>query len=493
MNLVNYFLIKFLSAELLPTLMQNIGIAFIAILIPLVLFIFSMEEEYLFEWDKIVILDKVINAKHLIISFGLIFFPLFFWNYDSYILKFILFLIFLFGVSYMISILFNSYRWIKTVEIKGQHDSNSFRNILRNKYLEEVTNLSEKEKVWSLTWRKDIPNILDERNFIKKFIINIDTLVNNDSLDMLMRYLQIFNEFIDKRSLYDSVIFRALFPRLLEWNFLFFKRENQEKEIDTKRWYIIYEIETNLKRLIERFVLSSLQKANSFLLFKILKEQTNGKDVNFLKSLFSQSICSIMFENVVNSNQHYDIWNHYFPNEWKITKETLEDPDNIMSRIWLRNFFQWAPNRILSVEEGNDFDEKLDDVAKELFPSVEPIMWAKILTFLFRPWSNNYRIKSLVEKRPNFGAFGRVYTSWDSEGKAEDSFFKAIEEQSQATIEIALILFPSQFTKVKLEKFITELNALKYDDGMSEESQRRSFVSLFEKMISLVDQSQKGG
>jgi hypothetical protein len=87
MNLVNYFLIKFLSAELLPTLMQNIGIAFIAILIPLVLFIFSMEEEYLFEWDKIVILDKVINAKHLIISFGLIFFPLFFWNYDSYILE----------------------------------------------------------------------------------------------------------------------------------------------------------------------------------------------------------------------------------------------------------------------------------------------------------------------------------------------------------------------------------------------------------------------
>jgi hypothetical protein len=176
MSCVNNILESFLSSELLPTLMQNIGLALVTILISVVLFIFSLEKETLFKWDKIIILDQVIHAKRLIISIGFIFSPLFFWDFNSYILKSILFLAFLGGVVYLIKILFNSYRWIKTVEIKGIHDSNNYRNILRNKYLEEVSNLSEKEKVWSLTWRDPIENVQDERNIIKKYIVNIDAL-----------------------------------------------------------------------------------------------------------------------------------------------------------------------------------------------------------------------------------------------------------------------------------------------------------------------------
>jgi hypothetical protein len=462
--------------------MQNIGIAFVTLLIPLVLFIF--EKENMFEWDKIVILDKVINAKLLIISFGLIFFPLFLWNYDSYILKFVLFIFYLSGVTILINILFNSYRWIKTIEIKGHHDSDNFRNILRNTYLQEVTNLSEKEKVWSLTWRNDIPNLLEERNFIQKFIINIDTLVSSNSFDMVSRYLQTFTEFVEKRALYDRMIFKDVFSEMLELHFLFYKKEEQWRDIDVRRWSTIYEIEANLTRLINMLVLSSLQKANSFSLFKILREHINGKDVNYLKPLFEQSICSTIFENVADSNERYNIWNHYFPQEWKITKETLEDDNNVITRIWLDVFFNWAPNRIMQTEEGKDFDESLDVVAKELFPSVDPILWAKILTFLFTPWQNN--LKSLVERRPIFGLIGRPFVSWDSGDETEDNFSVRYSKAIEATLELALILFSRELRKENIQIFINDLKKLMLDEETIEESRRKSYISTFEKMISLL-------
>jgi hypothetical protein len=484
MNSVNHFLIKFLSSELLPTLMQNIGIAFVTLLIPLVLFIF--EKEYLFEWDKIVILDKVINAKYLIISFGLIFFPLFMWNYDSYILKFILFIFFLCGVSILINILFNSYHWIKTIEIESHHDSNNFRSSLRNKYLKEVTNLSEKEKVWSLTWRNNIPNLLDERNFIKKFIINIDALVSSYSLDMLSRYLQTFIEFVEKRSLYDFVIFNDLFPKILEWRFLFYQREKQERDSDEKKWFAIYNINENLIKLIKIFVFSAINKSHSFLFFRILKNYVQGKKDNFLKGLFAQSICSTFFDNIAEAKDKYDIWHHYFPQEWKITRETIEDQDNIISNIWLSEFFHWAPNRILSPKGNKDFDENLEEISKELFPSVEPILWSKILIFLFTPWGEGDRMKSLVEREPNFGLMGRGYTAWGSE---DADIYKEIEKQNQATIELALLLFPGNFREEQLNKFIRDLKKLKYNDEAIEESRRKKYISIFEQIISLINQN----
>jgi len=453
-----------------------------------------MEKDTLFEWDKIVILDKVIKAKYLVISIALIFSPLFIWDYDSDILKFILYLLFLCGVSYLVHILVNSYHWIKTVEIEGQHDSSNFRNILRNKYLEEVTNLQEKEMVWSLTWRKDIENPLDERNLIKKFVVNIDAMVNSRSFDILARCLQTFNEFIDKRSLYDRIIFNELFLNVLKWrNQLIFDIKKQETEPTENLWIAVYEIDVNLKKLIKKLVVSSLQKANSFSFFKILKEHIRDKDAGYLRELFEECICSEIFNNIADSDNRYDIWHHYFPPEWKITKETLQDADNIVSKIWLKEFFPWAANRIMSSEGGKDFDKNLDDVAKGLFPSVDPMLWAKILTFLYRPYPYNSRMKSLVERGPNFGLFGRIFTSWGSKdqttGEFDVNISKSIEEQRQATFELTLLLFGSQLKKDELQSFINELEKLSYNEGTEEELRCKAFIAIFEKMISMIDQS----
>src|SRR5690606_30376968 len=133
-----------------------VALGFIAILIPIVLFIFSLEKNDLFEWDKVVILDKVIETKFLAVSLMAIFFPVFIWELSSNLLKLILFIFFLGGTGYLMKILTNTYRWIKTVETGYEHHTSNFRSVLRQRYLNENSNLSEKEKIWALTWRKEI-------------------------------------------------------------------------------------------------------------------------------------------------------------------------------------------------------------------------------------------------------------------------------------------------------------------------------------------------
>lgn len=474
---------QFLDSTILPTLMQNIGLALLTILIPLVLFIFSLEKEALFEWDKIVILDKVIEAKNLFFSIALIFLPLFFWDYDSPFLKFVLFLIFTGGIVYLIKILFNSYRWIKTVEIKEAHDPTNFRDFLRNKYLEEINNLPEKEKVWILTWRKDISNTIYERNLIKKFTANIDVLVKDKNYNLLQRYLQNFFAFIEKRALYDWVIYGDFLGKLLEWYFSFCADKKDEKE---KNDIAYFETEAILSRLIEKFVLSALQKGTAYLFFKELKKKIKDKDARCIEKLFIRSVCRVLFDNIVDSQERYDIWEHYFPKEWKITKETLEDKSNFISKIWLNQFFQWSQSRIW--ESKNEFDKNLDEVSSELFPSVEPVLWAKILTLLMRPWTDNNRMKSLVEQGTNFGYTSRMIVGFfESEEKSSEQLHEQIKSQEDSTLELALILFKREFTKEKLQGYIDNLKGLKYNEGTREEARRKNFIAIFEKMISLVE------
>lgn len=464
--------------------MQNVGLALLTILIPLVLFIFSLEKEALFEWDKIVILDKVIEAKNLLISIALIFLPLFFWDYNSLFLKFILFLIFTSGVIYLIKILFNSYHWIKAVEIKEAHDPTNFRDSLRNKYLEEINNLSEKEKVWILTWQKNISNTIYERNLIKKFIANIDVLVENKNYDLLQKYLQNFFVFVDKRALYDWVIYGDFFGKLLEWYFSFCI--DKEKQKENKNDITYSETEAILSRLIEKFALVALQKGTAHLFFEELKKKIKDKDDKCIEKLFICSVCNVLFDNIADSQERYNIWKYYFPEEWKITKETFEDEKNSISKIWLNQFLQWAQSRIC--ESKNKFDKNLDEASSKLFPSVEPTLWAKILTLLMRPWTEDNRMKSLVEHGPNFGYTGRIIVDFfKPEEKSLEQLHKRIKSQEDSTLELALILFKQEFTKEKLQSYIDNLNELKYNEKTQEETRRKNFIAIFQKMISLLE------
>ena len=111
---------------------------------------------------------------------------------------------------------------------------------------------------------------------------------------------------------------------------------------------------------------------------KVLLEDVNKQDYyrHYISSLFT-IFYRVFFENIEKSMEKRDVWEHYFPKVWKVTKNNLENKENIISKISLNEFLQWAQVRIWKMEE--DFDSHLDDISRNLFPKVEPIIWAKIL------------------------------------------------------------------------------------------------------------------
>jgi len=192
----------------------------------------------------------------------------------------------------------------------------------------------------------------------------------------------------------------------------------------------------------------------------------------------------VFFDNIADSQEQLDIWGHYFPEEWKITKETQGDKENFISKIWLNEFIQWAQNRIGKTK--NEFDKNLDEVSSKLFPSVEPMLWAKILTLLVRPWSGSDRMKSLVEQGTNFGYTGRVLVEFfGSTEKSSKRLHGQDKAQEDSTLELALILFGNEFTKEKLQDYISDLKRLKYAKETQEEARQKYLEAIFEKMLTL--------
>lgn len=105
-----------------------------------------------------------------------------------------------------------------------------------------------------------------------------------------------------------------------------------------------------------------------------------------------------------------------------------------------------------------------------------------------RPWGDNNRMKSLVEKGPNFGFASRMIVGFfESTEKSSEQLHEQIKSQKKATIEFALLLFKHEFTKEKLQGFIDDLKGLKYNEETREEARRKEFIAIFKKMISLLE------
>ena len=62
-----------------------------------------------------------------------------------------------------------------------------------------------------------------------------------------------------------------------------------------------------------------------------------------------------------------------------------------------------------------------------------------------------------------------------------------MSSQENATIDLALFLFGQHLTKENLNKFIADLNKLEYDKESREEVKRKDYITIFEKMISLLE------
>lgn len=79
----------------------------------------------------------------------------------------------------------------------------------------------------------------------------------------------------------------------------------------------------------------------------------------------------------------------------------------------------------------------------------------------------------------NFGSIGRAMP-FSEDNEVISLIEKKIENN---TFELAYLLFPNQFSKENLEKYINDLKELKYDKGSIEESKRLRLLVIFDEML----------
>jgi hypothetical protein len=227
-----------------------------------------------------------------------------------------------------------------------------------------------------------------------------------DNLIIASKLLGDFNNFLDKRSTTFLTRFDGMLDSILQWHFGVWKKEHEYLGQDNKleEWSMYSDLSRTIDSIFRQIGVRALKEKASFSFFKKLErhaEKYKKESVSsryYDESLFD-TFYQVFFQNIYDSPERFNIWNHYFPKKWKVTKSNLDSSENIITKISLNNFFEWAHDRIWQTSEEKDFP--LNDVSTNLFPEVDPILWAKILIFIFAPYSED-RLRSVIERPWNF-------------------------------------------------------------------------------------------
>ena len=474
---------------------QNIGLAFGAILIPIAIAIFRDKN---FETlDTNVILDRVINGKKLITYLGIILLIPFLWYITNNVfINSIGLLLWLFGIYIILRILGDCYKWIKG------HKMN-----LRFNYLKALKNIQDMEESWHSVWQTPNINIQNENEFFKIFSPTIDQLLKSPKKNpkITAKLLNDFYNFINNRSIFFLAVIKEIFPKLLEWHFKIWQEEYKrlDKEDKLDEWINYVEMSRIMDSILNNIEERSLKEKKFFSFFNYFKTHVESYKKEFIKIdneeyCYAESLFNIFypvfFKNIAKLQARYKIWKHYFPKEWKITKKNLEDKENVMSKISLNMFSEWAQERIRQVQATPDWD--LDEVSRNLFPELNPRLWAIILIFIYMPYDNNI-VKSVIDRSWNFGFIGRVSRLYpgDIADKEEESKRKTIKMVQSAekveiknTFELTYLLFKDQFSKENLEKYIKSLKELKYEKEPKKENKRLRLLNTFKEMLKFLSE-----
>jgi len=466
------------------TWMHNIGIAILTILISVAIFV--IQDKQRFAWDDLVILDKVIEARRLIVSLICIFIPVLFWD-DNAGLNWThvgISGLFLCGVLYCAKILVNSYRWIRTIETEGLPGQKNYRAELRLKCLREIADSEEKKKIWFLTWGQEIKDLQEELTLLEIFLKELEQLQTSKPKEFYV-LLKIFLDCLGRRRVADWRELDLLFSKLLAWHYSLYMDRHQFKEKQPDNFGLILETQHVLSECVSQCVVVSLKGRSSYPLFKNLQKHVqaisdktpnsaDSGEAQYLDDFFSM-LTPVLFENIGTSSESYDIWSQFFPNAWKITPTTLKS--SLVPRILWGDFWRWSRERIMKPIP--EYDVSLETVSRELFPRTDPILWADILRFLCLSWVNDDGIGSILRAKRNFGLIGRISATFAAEWTAEIDISKELafdETLFEETIELALMVGGSEFSAENLNKYLTDLEKYPNDPNAV------SYKAIFEKM-----------
>lgn len=487
-NKINCLLSNFFDFQPLPELMQGAGVAVLTLLVS---FAIGIIIEHLKDresngniLDLHVALDHVWQFKLTVIYLLITVISPFLMSIDNIGMKSVIFLVWASGMYGLVQILFRLYKWVK-----------NDRNDYRKSYLSTFTVNTESGTVpWASFWSsgQNSTDRFTEKEYFLIFSKQVGDLLGSLSAEQWQtakHLLGSFIENIEKRNKTFLLVFPEFFPKILEWHYLvwheqyskFEKGGNRKMDIGTSVIEIDFLLDQIIKFLTKEALLG--KSVGSFSYFDTLKEhfdkykdsEIEGDQHRYLY-LESIPIYEDLFESIPLSSESYTIWDSYFPIEWKVTASNLKT--STASRVWLHRYIQWSQSRIWKDREG--WDKNLEEISAELFPEVEPMLWAKIYSFVFSPWSDS-RVKNMVERPLNFGLAGRVVSGWGDDFDVQSG--KLYEEYEKNSYTLAQQLFGNLYTEKNLNMWIEELRALSYPDQSDESRRRDYFVTIFTNLL----------
>lgn len=468
--------LKPVLANLDPSLFQNIVLGVLAIFIPFaIVFLTTLlnSKEHRNEFEKMVLNEKVLGTTRIFwLSILGIVVLAFFSGKDItvgeklFTIVFSLVLILLFWDSFKRTLRFSE-GYKPEFEISFLKSLNlskifTFRNKLKTERM---------IRAWSSFWSEK--STYNEREYTALFIKHIDDLIEAKKYGVAVSLGQAYKNHLDKRDRF--ALGYEILPKILEWNDRLWESEQawltrsdhkdrlqkiiSQKHFPTfKKWIFTflnkkesrpdffwnwnyferelfpeiakillhdghgpYELFTHFKKYIDE----AEEKLN-----KIEKEDRKQRWWNHMMGLFGV-FCPLFFENIEKVSNNYEVWEHYFPREWKIT---LGNAENRISRVVLHEFLQWSHQRLLKIDE-SDYDKDLTEVVGGLFPNVHHRLFPAFLVLLF-----SAEVKSAVQKEVKF-FLTNTGISWSGE-KSEVEIQKMVEQQdlSQKEETVGLVL-----------------------------------------------------
>ncbi|MDF1553875.1 MAG: hypothetical protein P1P84_12470 [Deferrisomatales bacterium] len=327
-------------------------------------------------------------------------------------------------------------------------------------------------RAWESCWTIDLEQ--REREFTEVFIMHVDACIARKHFVVAVQLAQIYIANIAQRQ--QGAIGDLVLPKLLIWDRQMRGHEQQrqaERKTEGKLregtsspyfptfygWALsLWTLSHNRGRfwqwnfyhreLLQAVVKALLSNAmGPYKLFDVLAAHiydyeaqvqaggdsaTTREHVRYV-SVILDSFCSVFFQQIEAAPASHDIWNRYFPEEWKITADNYK---NTPSRILCGVFVKWALDRMRP--RGEEFDKDLSEVINGLFPKVDQSLFPAFLLWLF-----THDIKATIKRERTFHIM-RVEVSFVGDGEKEDIerlFNQAEKDGQRETVAIIVNYF----------------------------------------------------
>ncbi len=478
-----------------PSLFQSVILGILAIFIPFAVAFFvdilHPKKAKRSDFEKMVLSDEVLGTKKIfrLTVIGMAFFAFFSGTDISIYVKIVsifvfLILIFLFWGAFKKILRFSE-------GYKSEFKILFFKHLFFSRILKFKNKIkAEKMKLaWGYFWSEK--SEFNERDFTKIFISHIDdAVIKYKKFGLAVELSHTYVENIEKRDVFSI---SEILPKVFEWNEIFWNEQHFLKSYNTEKrtqnlfsqknfptfrnwalkickkayskrdpfWNWNYfgveffqAITKNLLKdvhgpyqlfsVFKKYVDESMEKLN-----KIKDEKEKQKYDSYITGLFA-SFCQTFFSEIDSALSNYDIWEHDFPNEWKIS---MANTKSGIPRVILHEFLQWSRDRMFKDDKKPDFDKILTEVINGIFPNIYSSLFTTFLMLFF-----SIEVKYAIEKKPNFYILG-MSVSWigsaeESEGGrdkrlAEMMNAKAVS-QKEETISIILNFFSNHWNELKI-------------------------------------------